>query len=713
MKRDFRKEAEALVAQMSVKEAAEQLLYNAPALERLGIPAYNYWNEGLHGTARTGTATVFPQAIGLAAMFDAAFLEKIADVIGTETRAKYNEARKRDDRDIYKGITLWSPNINLFRDQRWGRGQETYGEDPYLTSRLGVAFINGLQGKGKYLKTAACAKHFAVHSGPESLRHSFDAKVNGKDLEETYLPAFKAAVCEAGVESVMGAYNRTNGEVCCGSDYLLRKKLREEWQFDGHIVSDFLAIRDFHENHKVTKSPEESCALALKNGCNLNAGFTYQSLYKAYEEGLVTEQEIRDAAVRVFTTRFRLGMFADDCEYDSLGQMDVDTKESRALSYEASCRSVVLLKNDGILPLDRSKVKTIGIIGPTATSVDVLNGNYNGTSSVYVTNLDGIRAAAGEDVRVLYSEGCHLFKKEVQPLAKPDDRISEALSVAEHSDVVILCLGLDATIEGEEGDTGNAFAAGDKESLYLPESQRRLFEALEKTDTPIVLVLNTGSGMDVSREEKRCGAVLQCWYSGAFGGRALGDILFGKVSPGGKLPVTFSREGDLPEFTDYSMKGRTYRYAKAEPLYPFGYGLSYASFRYDDLTLTKTEGGYLANVSLTNAGSCDAEEVVEIYVSNEIDEKLSNGENAEFASAIDAADQPACSLCAFARVPLKAKESRRTELFISDNAFTTVLEDGRRVTLKGAYTLYAGGQQPGARSEELTGSKCLSTQIRI
>ncbi len=694
MEDNFKKQAEELVSKMTVKEACDQLRYDAPALERLGIPAYNYWNEGLHGTARTGTATVFPQAIGLAAMFDEEGLEKIADIIATETRAKYNEARKRGDRDIYKGITLWSPNINLFRDQRWGRGQETYGEDPYLTSRLGVAFIKGLQGKGKYLKSSACAKHFAVHSGPEALRHSFDAKASDKDLEETYLPAFKAAVTEGHVENVMGAYNRTNTEVCCGSEFLLKKKLREEWGFDGHVVSDFLAIKDFHENHHVTETEEQSAALALKNGCNLNAGVTYQKLYNAYEQGLVTEEEIRAAAIRVFTTRCRLGMFADDCEYDALGQMDVDTEESRRVSYEASVKSAVLLKNDGLLPLDRSKIKTIGIIGPTATSIDVLNGNYNGTSSQYVINLDGIRAAAGEGIRVLYSEGCHLFKNEVQPLAKPDDRISEALSVAEHSDVVILCMGLDASIEGEEGDAGNAFASGDKTNLYLPESQRRLFEALKKTDTPMVLVLNTGSAMDVSEEEKRCGAVLQAWYSGAFGGKALGDILFGYACPGGKLPVSFAKEGTLPDFTDYSMKNRTYRYEEAEPLYPFGYGLSYSEFSYSGLKLDGDENGAKGSVKVSNTGKHDADEIVEVYVSNK-----------------NADDQPKWSLCFFKRVSIKAGETAEVTLDIRPDAFDTVTEKGERVKLPGTYTFYVGGQQPGARSEALTGKSCLTEEI--
>ncbi len=704
MKRDFKEEAKALVAQMTVKEACEQLVYDAPALERLGIPAYNYWNEGLHGVARTGTATVFPQAIALAAMFDDELLQKIADVISTETRAKYNEARKHEDRGIYKGITLWSPNINLFRDQRWGRGQETYGEDPFLTSRLGVAFINGLQGDKKYLKTAACAKHFAVHSGPEALRHSFDAIADAKDMEETYLPAFKAAVTEADVESVMGAYNRTNGEPCCGSDFLLQKKLRGEWKFDGHVVSDYGAILDFHENHHVTETPEDSAAWALKAGCNLNAGHVYDCLYQAYEDGKITEQDIRDAAVRVFTTRFRLGMFADDCEYDKLGQTDVDTAENRALSYEASCRSIVMLKNDGLLPLDKSKIKTIGIIGPTAASIEILNGNYNGTASKYTTNLDGIRNAAGDNIRIMYSEGCHLFKDEVQPLARHDDRISEALTVAENSDVVVLCLGLDSSIEGEEGDAGNAFAAGDKVGLCLPESQRRLFEALRATDTPIVLVINTGSAMDVSKEEDRCSAILQCWYSGECGGEALGDLLFGKFSPSGRMPVTVSYDGSLPEFTDYSMKNRTYRYAKDEPLYPFGYGLGYTSFSYENMIITQKDNCYDIKLTVRNNGDMDGTEPIQIYVSNA--EAVKN-------SSENTGDQPAFSLCGFKAVTLKKGETKDVVISVSNAAFDTVLADGRRVQLPGTYHVYAGGQQPDARSEKLTGRKCLAQDITL
>ena len=706
MHRDFTKEAEALVAQMTVKEAAEQLIYDAPALERLGIPAYNFWNEGLHGTARTGTATVFPQAIGLAAMFDCDLLQEIADVIATETRAKYNEASRREDRGIYKGITLWSPNINLFRDARWGRGQETYGEDPYLTSRLGVSFIKGLQGEDKYLKTAATAKHFAVHSGPEAVRHSFDAKADAKDLEETYLPAFRAAVCEGDVETVMGAYNRTNGEPCCGSNFLLKEKLRDEWKFDGHVVSDYGAILDFHEHHHVCETAEDSAAKALNAGCDLNAGRVYDHLYEAYEHGKVTEEQIRTAAVRVMRTRFRLGMFADDCRYDALGWQDVDTKEHRALAYEAGCRSVVMLKNDGLLPLSADKIKTIGVIGPTAASVDVLNGNYNGTASKYVTNLDGIRAAAGENVRLLYSEGCHLFKDEVQPLAKPDDRISEAVCVADNSDVVVLCLGLDASIEGEEGDAGNAFAAGDKESLYLLKSQQRLFDAVSKTGTPIILVINTGSAMDVSKQEPSCSAILQCWYSGECGGEALGDIIFGKSVPGGRLPVTVSYEGTLPEFTDYSMKGRTYRYMEGEALYPFGYGLGYSKVAYDAFSIGEEaeDGTVKARISLKNEGSFPAEETVQIYVCNHA---------AAEANGWDSSAQPRYSLCAFKHVKLAAGESTEAEITIPATAFESVNTDGKRVRLSDSYTLFGGGQQPDARSETLTGRKCLKEEIVI
>ena len=405
--------AREIVGKMTLQEKAEQLTYNAAANERLNIPRYNWWNEGLHGVARAGTATVFPQAIGLAAIFDDEFLEKVAEVVSTEARSKYNEFSKNDDRDIYKGITLWSPNVNIFRDPRWGRGQETYGEDPYLTSRLGVAFVKGLQGEGKYLKTAACAKHFAVHSGPEGVRHEFNAVTNNKDLYETYLPAFEACVKEADVESVMGAYNRTNGEPCCGSKTLLVDILRGKWSFKGHVVSDCWAIVDFHMNHKVTSTATQSAALAIKNGCDLNCGNVYLQMMLAYKEGLVSEEDITRATERLMATRIRLGMFNDDCEYDEITYEVNDCKEHNKLSLEAARKSMVLLKNDGILPLDKSKIKSIAVIGPNADSKIMLSGNYYGTASKYTTILEGIHDEVGEDVRVYYSEGCHLYKDKV------------------------------------------------------------------------------------------------------------------------------------------------------------------------------------------------------------------------------------------------------------------------------------------------------------
>lgn len=712
----FREMAEELVDKMTVEEMATQLRFDSPAIPRLGIPAYNWWNEALHGVARAGTATVFPQAIGLAAIFDDEFLKKIADVIATEARAKYNEQSKNGDRDIYKGITMWSPNVNIFRDPRWGRGHETYGEDPYLTSRLGVAFIEGLQGDGPYLKTAACAKHFAVHSGPEAIRHSFDAKASKKDMEETYLPAFKAAVEEAHVASVMGAYNRTNGEPCCGSKTLLKDILRDKWQFDGHVVSDCWAIRDFHTNHMVTDTAAQSAALALKNGCDLNCGNVYLHLLVALQEGLVDDEDIRQAAIRMYTTKMQLGMFADDCEYDKIEYEVNDCKEHRQLALEASIKSMVLLKNDGILPLDKSKLKTIGIIGPTADSKVVLEGNYNGTASEYITNIEGIRKVAGDDIRILFSEGSHLYKEKVQDLGMPADRISEAKTVAAHSDVVIMCLGLDSTIEGEEGDTGNSFAAGDKTNLFLPETQQKLLEAVVEVGKPTILVINSGSALDVSYADDKCNAIVQSWYSGEYGGLALAKLLFGENCPSGKLPVTFYYDnGNIPDFEDYSMANRTYRYMKDEALYPFGYGLSYTKFEYKDFAVSRNEEDGTVNIKVTvsNTGKYDSDEVVQLYVSNEIAEKVQNGLNKEYEALIDVNNQPKYSLCAFKRVSLKAGESKVVDIKVAPLAFTSVLEDGSRVTLKGEYTLFAGGGQPDLRTSALTGNTCLKEKVTI
>ncbi len=688
---EARKKAEALVAQMTLEEKASQLKYDAPAIKRLGIPAYNWWNEGLHGVARAGQATVFPQAIGLGATFDTDLIGEIADTIATEARAKYNAVSKKGDRDIYKGLTLWSPNVNIFRDPRWGRGHETYGEDPYLTSRLGVAFVKGLQGNGKTMKAAACAKHFAVHSGPEAVRHEFNAVASKKDMTETYLPAFKALVEEAGVEAVMGAYNRTNGEVCCGSPSL-QKILRGDWGFKGHFVSDCWAVRDFHEHHGVTVTAKESAAMAINNGCDLNCGNTYLHILKAYQAGLVTEETITKSAVRLFTTRYLLGMF-DGSEYDSIPYTEVESKEHLALSEKASVESMVLLKNNGVLPLKKESVKTIGIIGPNADSRAALAGNYHGTASRYRTIQEGIQDYVGGEIRVLTSVGCHLWQEKTENLAVAGDRLAEAAVVADESDVVILCVGLDETLEGEEGDTGNSYASGDKIDLQLPAPQRELMEVVAKSGKPVVLCVMSGSALDLSYGAEHFDAVLQLWYPGSEGGKAAAKVLFGEVSPSGKLPVTFyDGLDDLPAFEDYSMKGRTYRYMEGKAQYPFGYGLTYGDTAVTDARLADAEtadDSVVLEADVENKGTMAAEEVLQVYV-----------------EALDSADAPKNpTLCAFARVALGAGETKTVKITVPADAFTVVDEEGNRKKEGKTFRLHVGFGQPDARTKELTGKE--------
>ena len=694
----YQKMAEELVAQMTIEEAASQLLHHAPAIERLNVPEYNWWNEGLHGLARAGIATVFPQAIGMAASFDPVFLEEEAQIIALETRAKYNMSQKAGDNDIYKGLTVWSPNVNIFRDPKWGRGHETYGEDPYLTARMGVAFIRGMQGGGDYLKTAACVKHLAVHSGPENLRHGFDARVTEKDLRETYLPAFEAAVKEGGVESVMGAYNRVNGEPCCGSERLLVKILRGEWGFDGHVVSDCWAVRDFHENHHYTERPAQSASLAVRMGCDLNCGCTYENLLAGLEEGLITEEEIRRSAKRLFTTRFSLGMFDENCKYNEIPYSVVNTKEHKKAALAAAERSLVLLKNDGLLPLCKDKVKNIGVIGPNAYSATALYGNYNGDSGEWITNLDGIRREAGDDIRVWYSEGCHISKEADDPLCRRERLFGEAVAVAEESDVVILCVGLNSDLEGEEGDEGNAFASGDKESLLLPECQQRLVEKIISVGKPVVLVINSGSSLDLSAYENQVSAVIQAWYSGERGGEALSNVLFGKTNPSGKLPVTFYYDAQpMPDFTDYHMAGRTYRYVEAAPWYPFGYGLSYSEFSYDNIWAKPQENGVDVHVRVTNEGTMDGGEITQLYIRYE-------GE---------AFEKPHHKLAAFERTVLKAGEGKELVFCLTSKDFLSVKEDGENVLYEGVYTIFVGGSQPDERSVALMKKMPRAVGIRV
>ena len=686
-----KRKAEALVSRMTLEEKASQLRFDAPAIERLGIPAYNWWNEALHGLARGGTATVFPQAIALASMFDDELLGRIADAISTEARAKYNALSREGDRDIYHGLTCWSPNINIFRDPRWGRGHETYGEDPYLSARLGSAFVRGLQGRGESMKVAACAKHFAAHSGPEAIRHGFDAEVSPKDLEETYLPAFRALVQKAGVEAVMGAYNRLNGEPCCASDFLM-KKLRGEWGFEGHFVSDCWAIRDFHEHHHVTAVPAESVTMALKAGCDLNCGCTYQHILHAAELGMINEEDITKCAVRLFTVRYMLGILGDEgSEYDAIPYSVIECEEHLKLAEQAARESCVLLKNDGLLPLDRKTCGTVGVIGPNANSRTALIGNYHGTASRYITVLEGIQDALNGNSRVLYSEGCALSEDRVEPLALPGDRLAEAVAVAKASDTVILVLGLDETLEGEEGDTGNSYYSGDKGNLLLPESQRVLLDRVLAQNKPTIVILMAGSAIDLSTAQEKAGAILLSWYPGAAGGKAVAEILFGDVSPSGKLPVTFYRNSaldEMPSFENYSMINRTYRFYKGEPLYPFGYGLSYA--KCEVLTL-KAEKNF-ASVKVKNTGKRETEEVIELYLKDE-------------ASPF-APENPI--LCGFRRIRLTAGEEAEFTVPIDPEAFTVVNEAGERIQGSGNFRLWAGFGGPDTRTETLTERKAFS-----
>ena len=575
---DFKKAAKELVSKMTYAEKMAQMKYDADPIDRLGIPHYNWWNEALHGVARSGAATVFPQAIAMAASFNPDLLQQVASAIGDEARAKYNEYKTFGDTLIYQGITCWSPNINIYRDPRWGRGHETYGEDPYLTAVMGTAYVKGLQGNGRYRKCDATLKHYAVHSGPEEKRHHFDALVNDKDLYETYLWAFRYVIENAKPAAVMGAYNRTNGEACCASERLLKDIIRGEFGFDGYVVSDCGAIRDINEHHHLTDSLAESSALAVKAGCDLNCGSAYLWLSEAAEKGMIDEDTITQSVERLMEARFRLGMFSDDCEYDNIPYDVVECEKHIELCRKMAQESIVLLKNDGILPIGND-VKNIAVIGPNAESITPLFSNYYGRATRYTTLLRGILEGAPQGTKVRYAIGCDLCRDDLNPKYE-EIPMREAILAAKSSDVVIMCMGLDPGIEGEQGDTYNTIglAAGDRATIDLPLSQKKLFSEISKLGKPIVFVNMSGGCVNLVQQDEKCAAVLQCFYPGAEGGSALADILFGKVSPSGRLPVTFYRsDSDLPDFENYSMENRTYKFFKGTPLYPFGHGLTYST----------------------------------------------------------------------------------------------------------------------------------------
>ncbi|MDI3508871.1 MAG: beta-glucosidase [Clostridiales bacterium] len=694
----FEDRAKDLVSRMTLSEKISQMIYDAPAIPRLDIPAYNWWNECLHGVARAGIATVFPQAIAMAATFNPELIHKVAEAISDEARAKHHEAVRNDDRGIYKGLTFWSPNINIFRDPRWGRGHETYGEDPYLTGRMGVAFVKGLQGDDpKYLKVVATPKHYAVHSGPESQRHSFDARVSLKDLRETYLPAFEECVKEGKAYSIMGAYNRTNGEPCCASKTLLKDILRDEWGFDGYVVSDCGAIDDIHMHHKVTKTAAESAALAVNNGCELNCGKTYEYLCQAVEQGLISEETIDQAVIKLSTARMRLGMFdpPEMVQYAHIPYEVNDSPEHRELALETARQSIVLLKNEkNILPLSK-KLKTIAVIGPNADDLDVLLANYFGTPSKYVTPLEGIKNKVSPDTKVLYAKGCEVTGNSV-------DGFDEAVNIAEMSDIVIMCLGLSPRIEGEEGDVADSDGGGDRLHIDLPGMQEQLLETIYGIGKPIVLVLLNGSAIAINWAHEHVPAIIEAWYPGEEGGTAIADVLFGDYNPAGRLPITFVRSlDDLPPFTDYNMKGRTYRYFEKEPLYPFGYGLSYTSFKYSNLRLSATRlpaGNNLnINVDVENTGKLAGREVVQLYISD-----------------VEASvEVPMRQLCGIQCITLEPGQKQTISFTIKPQHMALFDYDGKRILEPGQFIIAVGGHQPDQRSTSLTGSDVLTSTFEI
>ncbi|MFB1027036.1 MAG: glycoside hydrolase family 3 C-terminal domain-containing protein [Flavobacteriaceae bacterium] len=626
---DFESRAADLVSKMTLEEKISQLGDGAPAIPRLNIQEYHWWNECLHGVARAGTATVFPQAIGMAASFDTDAMIEVAEIISSEARAKHHEAQRNKNYNIYNGLTFWSPNINIFRDPRWGRGHETYGEDPYLTGQMGMQFVKGLQGSDpKYFKVVATAKHFAVHNGPEPNRHSFNVLPSKRDLWETYLPAFKDLIMDAKVYSVMGAYNRVDGESASASWMLLNDILRKQWGFEGYVVSDCGAINDIYSSHKIVNTEEEAAALGIRRGCDLNCGDVYQrALKKAVSQGLIGVKEIDLSVYRLMLARMKLGMF-DPIELVDYAKIPFETNNSKAHNEKAlkmAQKSMTLLKNNGILPLNKSSIKKIVVIGPNANNLSALRGNYYGSASNPITIINGIKAQAGSDIDIVFHKGVPLVTSQDN---EPQVLSKEILKDIETADVAVFVGGLDASWEGEESNEMrekngvDGFYAGDRTKIELPEIQLNALKSIKKTGTPLIFILLAGSAISLNGLEQELDAFLAAWYPGQRGGDAVADVLFGKYNPAGRLPVTFySSTNELADFEDYNMragKGFTYRYYKGEALYPFGHGISYTTFKYSDMIIDKTmivdTDDILVSVKVKNSGDIDGEEVVQLYV---------------------------------------------------------------------------------------------------
>ena len=701
---------EDLLGRLSLEEKIAMMQNGSKGVERLGIPDYDWWNEALHGVARAGIATVFPQAIGMAATFDPEEHLRTFTIISDEARAKYNEAVRQGDRSRYHGLSFWTPNINIFRDPRWGRGQETYGEDPFLTAEMGKAAVNGLQGNDeKYFKSHACAKHYAVHSGPESLRHQFDARVSLRDLWETYLPAFQALVTEANVQEVMGAYNRFDGKPCCSSDELLVDILRDKWNYQGMVVSDCGAIGDFFHKgaHETHSDAAEASADAVKTGTDVECGSSYKSLSEAIEKGIITEEDIDVAMRRVIKGWIELGMLdeKDNTPWADLPYSIVASKEHAEQALKVARKSMVLLKNDNVLPVRPGSVKKIAVLGPSAADSTMMLGNYNGDPTHVVTILQGIKAAY-PDAEINYERGCDLVEGFVaapkapragmnmaanaqvntewmgfpvqgqgqqaparrpafQPVPQPiisdnytPDALEALASRAAESDIIIFVGGISPAVEGEElRITLDGFAGGDRERIELPVIQSRVLKALHATGKPVIFVLCTGSAIALEQNEGDYDALINAWYSGQEGGTAVADVISGKYNPSGKLPLTFYKStSQLPDFLDYSMKNRTYRYLDDEPLYPFGFGLSYTTFAFSGQKLSsqqiKLGDSVNVSVNVSNTGTMDGEESVQVYVKR-----------------LNDPDAPIKALKGLKKISLKAGETKDVEIELPASSF--------------------------------------------
>jgi beta-glucosidase len=688
-----------LIKQLSLEEKAQQMLDQSPAIARLGIPAYSWWNEALHGVGRSAPATVFPQAIGLGATFDDDLALREATAISDEARAVYNAAIAKNHYVKYGGLTFWTPNINIFRDPRWGRGQETYGEDPTLTSRLGMAFVKGLQGNDpKYLKVAACAKHYAVHSGPERLRHEFNAEASPQDLRETYLPAFKALVKDANVEAVMCAYNSTNGEPCCGNEFLLGQVLRKEWGFRGHVVSDCGALDDLYQGHKTVKTKTEAAALALSRGVDLNCGDTYTKLPDAVRQGLLKESQVDSALAILLRTRFKLGLFdgPNATPYDKLGPEVVNSAAHRALAKEVALKSMVLLKNNGVLPL-RPDLGKYFVTGPNATSVEALLGNYYGVNGQMSTILEGLVGAVQPGSQIEYKQGALLDRPNINP-------IDWTTGEAKQTDAILVVLGITGVLEGEEGESIASAHAGDRLDYNLPQNQIDFLKKLRQgSKTPIIAIVTGGSPMNLSEVHELADAVLLTWYPGEEGGNAVADLVFGKASPSGRLPVTFPKSlAQLPAYESYGMKGRTYRYLEAEPMYPFGFGLGYGKFAYSAAKLSTAKAAKNKPVELTatvtNTGAMASEEVVQLY--------LTHPQKA-------GAQTPLFALKSYQRIKLAPGASTTVKFMLTPETLALIGKDGIASVPSGPVTVWVGGSLPSARSLALGAAKPASAVLTI